>query len=733
MNFQLPDPKPYFWQTEQLCEMKRILPLLLTGAYLVGCQSNSKQPEEPIEEHQEEIVAESNPFFEEWDTPFGVPPFESIKDEHYIPAFEEGMKQQLAEVDAIAQNEAAPTFENTIEAFEKTGELLNKVQGVFYTLTGAHTNDALQAVQTEMSPRMAAHNDDIFLNAAFYGRVKALFEQKDDLELTGEQAKLLENYNNLFVRSGAALNEEEKTRMRAINERLSALQVAFGQNVLNDENSFELLVEEADLDGLPESVKQAGAEAAKEKGYEEGKYLFTPHRPSLYPFITYATNRELRERLKKGYIMKGDNGDENDNKEILKEMVNLRLEKANLLGFESHAAYALQDRMLNEPQKVYDLLDKVWPAAIDAAKKERDLMKSMSADEGLDIEIMPWDWWYYAEKIKMRDYSLDEDEIRPYLKVDNVIDGSFILAEKLFGLTFEEQTNIPKYHPDVTTYTVKNENGELIGVYMSDWFYRSSKRGGAWMSNIREQSNMGGDNIIPIIYNVGNFTKPTADAPSLLSQDEAMTLFHEFGHALHGLLSECTYPSISGTATPRDFVEFPSQVMENWVFEPEMLKLYAFHYQTNEVMPEELVEKIKKAGTFNKGFATVEYMAASYLDMAYHTITEPLTEDINDFEKAAMDKIGLIDAIVPRYRSGYFRHITGGYSAGYYSYLNSEIMDADAFAAFKENGLFDKETANSFRENILSKGGTMDAMQMYINFRGQEPNYTRLLERRGFN
>lgn len=697
----------------------------------MSCQSNSKQPEEPTP-NQEETVEETNPFFSTWDTPFGVPPFEAIKDQHFAPAFEEGMKQQLAEVDAIAQNEEAPTFENTIEAYEKSGELLKNVQGVFNTLTGAHTNKALQEAETEMSPKLAAHSDDIYLNAAFYGRVKTLFDQKEILELTGEQTKLLENYHNRFVRSGAALNEEEKTRMRAINERLSALAVQFGQNVLNDENTFELLLEESDLDGLPESVKQAGAEAAKEKGYT-GKFLFTPHRPSLYPFITYSTNRDLREKLKKGYIMKGDNGGKNDNKEVLKEMVNLRLEKANLLGFESHAAYALQDRMLNEPQKVFDLLDKVWPAAIEAAKKERDLMKKMSLDEGLDIEIKPWDWWYYAEKIKVRDYNLDEDETRPYLMVDNVIKGSFILAEKLFGLTFEEQTDIPKYHDDVTTYTVKNKDGELIGVYLSDWFYRSSKRGGAWMDNIRNQSNMNGDNVIPIIYNVGNFTKPTADAPSLLSQDEAITLFHEFGHALHGLLSECTYPSISGTATPQDFVEFPSQVMENWVFEPEMLKLYAFHYQTNEVMPDELVEKIKKAGTFNNGFATVEYMAASYLDMAYHTITEPLTQDINAFEKAAMDKIGLIDAIVPRYRSGYFGHITGGYSAGYYSYLNSEIMDADAFAAFKENGLFDKATAESFRENILSKGGTLDAMEMYINFRGQEPNYTRLLERRGFN
>lgn len=681
--------------------------------------------------YPEEKDIVDNPFYKEYDTPYGVPPFEEIKDEHYMPAFKDGMKEQLKEVDAIANNDEDPTFENTIVAYEKSGELLSKVANVFYTLTGADTNDSIQAIQKEVSPLLSAHNDNIYLNEAFYKRVKTLYENQESLGLTGEQAKLLENYQNRFVRSGAALNLEQKTRMREINERVSNLQVQFSENLLKETNNFELLLDEDQLDGLPESVRTAGAEAAKERGYD-GKYLFTPHRPSLYPFITYSTNRDLREQLKKGYIMRGDNGDELDNKEALREIVNLRLEKANLLGFETHADYALQDRMLNSSDKVYDLLGKVWPAAIQAAKNERDLMKKMSEAEGLDIEIMPWDWWYYAEKIKVRDYALDEDEIRPYLKVDNVINGSFILANKLFGLTFEEQKDIPKYHQDVRTYTVKNESGELIGIYLSDWFYRSSKRGGAWMSNIREQSMMDGDKVIPIIYNVGNFTKPTGDKPSLLSQDEASTLFHEFGHALHGLLSECTYPSISGTATPRDFVEFPSQVMENWVFEPEMLALYAFHYETGEVMPDELVQKIRKAGTFNQGFATVEYMAASYLDMAYHTIKEPLTGDMNEFEMAAMDEIGLIDAIVPRYRSTYFGHITGGYSAGYYSYLNSEIMDADAFSAFKENGLFDKATADAFREHILSKGGTKDAMEMYVNFRGREPSYEGLLERRGF-
>jgi len=691
---------------------------------LFGCQPTSEKSA---------MQSSDNPFYQEWNTPYGVPPFEQIKDEHYMSAFTDGMAQQLTEVEAIANNEAAPTFENTIEAYEKSGELLTKVANVFFNLTSAHTNDSLKAISREISPKLSAHNDNIYLNSKFYERVKALYDQKEELNLTTEQKKLLEKYNTKFVRAGAALDEQQKEKMRALNQKLSSLTVEFGENVLNETNKFEIVLTEEQLGGLPENVKQAGADAAKERGHE-GKYVFTTHRPSLYPFITYSTDRNLREQLKKGYINRGDNNDENDNKELVRQIVNTRLEKANLLGFNTWADYVLQERMLDTPDKVYNLLDKVWPAALNAAKNERDQMKAMAMKEGNNFEIMPWDWWYYAEKIKMEKYNLDENEVRPYLKVDNVIKGTFTLANKLFGLTFEEQNEFPKYHPDVRTYTVKNENGELIGIYLSDWFYRSSKRGGAWMNNYREQSNMDGNNIIPIITNVGNFTKPTGDTPSLISQDEAETMFHEFGHALHGLLSQCTYPSISGTATPRDFVEFPSQVMENWVFEPQMLELYAYHYETGEVMPTELVEKIRNAGTFNQGFATVEYMAAAYLDMAYHTITEPLNGDIGEFEKAAMNKIGLIDAVAPRYRTGYFSHAFSspeGYSSGYYSYMNSEVMDADAFEAFKENGLFDQATAKAYRDNILSKGGTRDAMDMYVAFRGREPEFEPLLVRRG--
>ncbi|MEQ9405394.1 MAG: M3 family metallopeptidase [Cyclobacteriaceae bacterium] len=705
--------------------MKKLTFLLAVGILLSNCSNQT-----------DNSMQSDNPFYQEYDTPYGVPPFEKIKDEHYMQAFEDGMTQQMEEVEAIANNPEPPTFENTIEAFEQSGDLLNKVSNVFFNLSSANTNDSIIGLSRVVSPLLSAHGDNIFLNADFYQRVKTLNDQKDELGLTVEQTKLLGDYYRGFIRAGAGLNEDEKSQMREINERMSSLAVKFGENLLQETNTFELLVEdENQLDGLSENQKNAAAEAATNRGYVE-KYLFTPHKPSLIPFITYSSNRDLRMKLKKAYINQGDNGNEYDNKEIARELANLRLQKANLLGYKTWAHYVLGENMLNTPDKVYNLLDKVWPAALERAKQERDMMAQMAKDEGQDIEIGPWDWWYYAEKIKMKEYNLDEEEIRPYLKVDNVINGTFILANKLFGMTFEEQDDIPKYHPDVRTYTVKNEKGELIGVYLSDWFYRESKRGGAWMNTYRNQSNMNGENIIPIVTNVGNFTQPAGDTPSLLSQDEASTLFHEFGHAIHGLLSECTYPSISGTSTPRDFVEFPSQVMENWVFEPEMLALYAFHYETGEVMPNELVQKINNAGKFNQGFATVEYMAASYLDMSYHSITEPIEGDIRAFEKAAMDKIGLIDAIVPRYRTGYFRHAFSspvGYSSGYYSYLNSEVMDADAFGAFKERGLFDKETANAYREHILSKGGTREAMEMYVNFRGREPEFEAILERRGFN
>ncbi len=673
---------------------------------------------------------DKNPFYKEWNTPYGVPDFEKIHNEDYMPAFIKGMEAHLKEIKEIAENPAEPTFKNTVEAMEKSGALLNRVQYVFFNLVSAHTNPELQKISRDVSPLLSQHEDDINLNPRLFKRVKALYEARDKLGLSGEQARLLEKYYKRFARGGANLDESAKAKLREINKELSRLTVKFSENVLHEDNSFELLLDEKDLDGLPESVRNAAAEAARSKGYD-GKWLFTLHKPSLIPFIQYSTRRDLREKLYRGYFMRGDNNNAYDNKEIIKKIVNLRIRKAHLLGYDSHADFVLEERMAKTPANVYELLDKVWPAALKKAGEERDMMQRMIDDEGGGFKLASWDWWYYAEKIRQQKYNLDEDEIRPYLKIDNVIKGAFILANRLYGLTFEEQNTIPKYHPEVKTYTVKDEKGNLIGIYLSDWYYRDSKRGGAWMNEYRPQSNMDGHRVIPIIVNVGNFTKPTAERPSLLSLDEANTLFHEFGHALHGLLSDCTYPSISGTNVPRDFVEFPSQVMENWVLEPEMLKLYAFHYKTGEVMPAALIQKIKNASQFNQGFATVEYMAASYLDMAWHTQTSEQDWDVNAFEKAAMDKIGLIPEIIPRYRTTYFRHIVGGYSAGYYSYLWSEILDADTFEAFKEHGIFDRATADKFRDNILSRGGREDAMEMYIRFRGRKPDITPLLERRG--
>jgi peptidyl-dipeptidase Dcp len=678
-------------------------------------------------------LSAQNPFFEEWKTPFGIAPFDQIKEEHYMPAIKKGMEEQLHAIDKITANNEAPTFNNTIEALEKSGQLLTTVSYVFGNLNSANTNDKMQEINKKISPLLSKHNDDINLNPALFARVKALYEKRGDLNLTGEQNQLLEDYYKGFVRGGANLDDEAKDKFRKINEELSVLSVQFGENVLKEDNAFEMVLDnEKDLSGLPESVRMAAAEAAKERGYE-GKWLFTPHKPSWIPFLTYSDRRDRRAKLYAGYTNRGDNNNENDNKAILNTIVNLRIRKAHLLGYKTHADFVLEETMAKTPENVYNLLNKVWGPALNVAKKERAMMQEMIDKEGGNYKLAASDWWYYAEKIRKEKYDLNEDEIRPYLKIDNVIEGSFILANKLFGLSFEERTDIPKYHPDVKTYVVKEADGTIIGVYLSDWFYRSSKRGGAWMNSFRKQSAMDGKKVLPIIYNVGNFTKPTADTPSLLSLDEANTLFHEFGHALHGLLSDCTYPSISGTSVPRDFVEFPSQVLENWVLEPEMLKLYAKHYKTGAVMPNELIEKIKRAGKFNQGFETVEYLAAAFLDMAWHTLDKEEDRDVNKFEQKVFDDLGLIPEIVSRYRSTYFRHITGGYSAGYYSYIWSEILDADTFAAFKEKGIFDKETADAYRKYILSKGGTVEAMKMFENFRGHKPAIEPLLERRGLN
>ena len=681
-----------------------------------------------------EKAAEKNPFFSDYNTPFETPQFEKIKEEHYLPAYKEGMKQQQMEIDAIVNNTEVPTFENTIEAMESTGDLLTKVRNVFDNMTSAHTNDELQSIAKEASPLLSKHRDDINLNEKLFERVKAVYDQKDKLNLSIEQNKLLEKDYKDFVRGGANLDEKKKAKLREINKELSLLTLQFGENILKENNAFELVIEkEEDLAGLPEAVITGAAEAAKERGHE-GKWVFTLHKPSLIPFIQYSDKRELREKIFKAYINRGNNNNELDNKAILTRIAALRVEKANLLGYKTHADFVLERNMAKQPENVYELLNKLWEPALKIAKKEAKELQEMIYKEGKNYKLEAWDWWYYAEKLKKAKYELDEEMLRPYFKLENVRDGAFFVANKLFGIQFAERTDIPKYHEDVKVFEVKEADGSHIGILYTDYFPRASKRGGAWMNSYRKQSRQKGKEVTPVICNVCNFSKPTGDKPALLSFEEVTTLFHEFGHALHGLLSNSTYKKLSGTAVSRDFVELPSQIMENWTSEPEVLKMYARHYETGEVIPQELIDKLKNAAHFNQGFATVEYLAASFLDMDWHTLTESKEQDVFEFETNSLNKIGLIPEIVVRYGSPYFGHIfSGGYSSGYYSYIWAEVLDADAFEAFKETSLFDKNTAQAFRKNILEPGGTEDPMTLYKRFRGAEPKVESLLKKRGLN
>ncbi len=692
-----------------------LLQCILSAIFLWSCSKTSQ-----------------NPFFIEWKTPFQTPPFEKFKEEQYMPAFDEGMKRHQLEIESIVNNPVAATFENTIVALDNNGEILTRISNVFFNLLSANTNDSLQSIAKQVAPMLSKHQDDILLNEKLFQKIKAIYQQKNHLDLNAEQNMLLEKYYKDFVRGGADLTEEQKAELRKINEELSLLSLQFGDNVLKEDNSFELVIEnEQDLAGLPENVRTSAKETAKERN-KEGKWVFTLHKPSLIPFLQYSEKRELREKMFKAYIMRGDNNNEFDNKKILSKIAALRVRKANLLGYKTYADFVLEENMAKTPQAVYDLLYQLWTPAIKIATREAAEFQKMIAEEGNNFKLEPWDWWFYAEKVKKAKYDLDEEMLRPFFKLENVIDGVFRVANKLYGITFEERRDIPKYHPDVKTFEVKEADGSHIAILYTDYFPRASKRGGAWMSEYRQQHRLDGKMITPIICNVGNFSKPTADTPSLLSFEEVSTLFHEFGHALHGLLSKCTYQKLAGTNVARDFVELPSQIMENWASEPEVLKMYARHYKTNEPIPDELIDKIKKSSKFNQGFATVEYLAASFLDMDWHTLTEPKELDPIAFENQSLTKIGLIPEIVVRYRSPYFRHIfAGGYSAGYYSYIWAEVLDADAFQAFKKTSLFDQKTAKAFRDNILAKGGTEDPMELYKRFRGVEPKIDALLEKRG--
>jgi peptidyl-dipeptidase Dcp len=696
---------------------------LSVALFLLAAPLALAQPQPPNE-------TSLNPFFSEWKTPFGVPPFDQIKTEHFLPAIQEGITQHNREVLAIGKSDTPPTFGNTVEALDASGHLLEKASAVFTNLTSAETNDALQAIQKQVAPLLAAHRDDIRLDPALFERVKAVWDARATLSLDPDQKKLLEDTWKDFVRGGALLPKEGQERLRAINAELASLSVKFGDNLLKETNAYKLVIDrKEDLAGLSDRVVAGGAEVAKKAGLE-GKWVFTLQAPSLWPFLQGADNRDLRRQIFTAYVTRGDHGNENDNKATLVRIATLRAERAQLLGYRTHADFVLDENMAKTPARVYEFLDRLWaPAKAVAAREAADLQAAIKAD-GKDFALEPWDWSYYAEKVRKARYDLDEQALRPYFPLDRVREGAFWVANRLYGITFTELPGLPVYNPEVKAFEVKDADGSHLAVFYVDYHPRPGKRGGAWSSRYRGTWFEKGASIRPVVVNVCNFSRPAGDAPALLSIEEVETLFHEFGHGLNSILSKVRYRGLA--SPPRDFVELPSQIMENWATEPEVLQHYAQHWKTGEAIPAELVEKIKKSRQFNQGFATVEYLAASLLDMDWHTLAEPKAPDATAFEKASMERIGMPAQIVPRYRSPYFQHIfAGGYSSGYYSYIWAEVLDADAFQAFKEKGLFDPATARSFRTNVLERGGSEEAMTLYVRFRGKEPSVEPLLARRG--
>ena len=686
------------------------------------------------------IQAMENPFYKNYKTQFEIPPFSEIEEKHFMPAYFKGMEEHNNEIEQIIQNTEKPSFENVIIAMERSGELLDKVNAVFFNLSGSATNKKLQEIEKEISPKLSQHYDSISLNPYIFKKVSLLWEDVDNLNLSKEERKILEETYKRFIRSGALLEGLDKDRYADINQEISKLSVQFSQNLLAETNNFEIILSRDDLKGLPEDIVNLAKEEADNKFKKTSdkkyanKYIFTSHRSSMYPFLTYSERRDLREKLYTGYIMRGDNDNEYDNKNITSKIASLRVEKANILGFETHAHYVLDNTMAKTPEAVYELLNQLWEPALSRAKNELQELQKFVNEEGQNFKIASWDWWYYSEKVRKDKYNIDEEELKNFFTLDNTIDGIFKTANKLFGLTFEEKFDIELYHPDARVWEVKDKNGSHLGLYIGDYYTRSSKRGGAWMSTFKDQSNFDGRER-PIVINVCNFPPPSKDKPSLLSFEHVTTLFHEFGHGLHGLLTNTHYRSLSGTSVSRDFVEFPSQVLEHWASEPELLKSYAKHYKTGEVISDELIDKMKNASKFNQGFANTEYLAATYLDMDWHSLVSTDIQDTNDFERKSLEKIGLIDEIVSRYRTTYFQHIfTSSYSAGYYSYIWAAVLDSDAFAAFKESGdIYNQGLANKYREYILEKGGTENPMELYQKFRGSNPNIGPLLEDRGLN
>lgn len=703
--------------------MKKLLVIVFAlGLFVSSCQGPKKENTNVME----------NPYFVEWTTPFGVPPFEQIKEEHYVPAVKKGIEEQKAEIDAIVANTEVPNFENTILALDKSGELLGKVSGVFGPLNSANTNDNMQAIAREISPLMTQHRDNISMNADLFKRIKTVYEKRNDSGFDKEQLRVVEKYYEDFVRNGADLSLEDQEKLKKLNSELAPLSLKFGENLLAETNkNFKLVVEkEEDLAGLPEDVIIRAAETATKTG-DEGKWVFTLAKPSMIPFLQFAENRDLREKLYRGYFMRGDNNNDNDNKEIIKKIVQLRDERAKLLGFKNHADYIISNNMAKTPEAVHDFLMELWNPALEMAKNDVKEMQAIINREGGDFKLQSWDWWYYIDKLRKEKFNLDEGEVKQYFSLENAKKGIFYVAKNLYGLNFVKRNDLPTYHEEAEVYEVQEADGSHLGILFMDFHPRDGKRVGAWSTGFRSATYKNGERIPRIGSIVMNFTRPAGDTPALLSFDEVSTLFHEFGHALHGLFADGPYDRTAGSV-PRDFVELPSQIMENWAAEPEVMKVYAKHYQTGETIPDELIKKLELSGTFNQGFITGEYVAASLLDLDYHTPENPMIEDVNAFEKASMDKIGLIPEFIPRYRSTYFSHIfAGGYSAGYYVYIWAAVLDTDAFDAFKQTGdIFNQEYAAKFR-TLLEKCGSDEGMVIYKNFRGQEPSKEPLLRKRG--
>ena len=681
----------------------------------------------------DEKQVDENPFFVEWTTPFGVPPFDRITEEHYLPAYDEAMKRNVAEIDAIINNNEAPTFENTILAYDQAGKLLNTVSAVFGGINGANTNDKMQEISKTVTPILTAHYNEIGLNQKLFARIKAVYEKRNELNLNIEQIRVVEKMYLDFQRNGADLPEEKRNELKKLSERMAMISLSLKQNLLSENGAFKLVLDKKeDLAGLPADVISA-AETNAKKDSLDGKWVFNLSKPSWIPFLQFSERRDLREKLFRAYFMRGDNDNEADNKKLIVELITLRQKKAALLGYKNYTEYFTDIQMAKNAANVTDFLQKVWTPALEIAKKERNDMQVIIDKEGGKFKLESWDWWYYAEKVRQEKYDMNEDELKPYFTLENAKQGCFYLAESLYGLKFVKKPEIPVYHTEVEAYEVQERDGTHLAVLLIDPHPRQgAKNGGAWCGTYRSGSWENDTRISPIVYMVMNFTRPVGDKPAMLSWDETETYFHEFGHALHNFFAKGKFNRTS-RSVPRDFVELPSQVCENWASEPEVLKVYAKHYKTGEAIPDELIEKLQKSAHFNQGFATVEYTASAILDIAWHTSEVNENTDARAFEKEQMDHIGLINEIVPRYRTPNFGHIfSGGYASGYYVYLWAGVLDADAFAAFKESGdLFNPELAAKFRKHILAENGMGEGMEQYMKFRGQEPSIDALLEQRG--